>query len=90
MPVSFNLAGTSFFLLKATCGPNPKPRTSGRGLAGHLVLPHEPIDRLNLLDLNVFYNIIIIIILVNTYIKTQWIHTVKKSTQHNITKIVLK
>ena len=24
-----------------------------------------------------------------TYIQTQWIHTVKRSTQHSITKIVL-
>ena len=83
----------TFVLLKATCSPNPNPRTSGRSLAGHLVFPHEPILPLNLLDLIFFYNIITIIIIyirVYTYIRTQWIHNVKLSTQHSITKIVFK
>ena len=87
------MAGTSFVLLKATCCPNPNPRTSGPGLAGHLVLSHEPTHLLNVLDLIFFYNmtIINIIIIVNTSkVKTQWIHIVKKSTQHSITKISLK
>ena len=46
-----------------SCSPNPNPRTSGPGLAGHLVLPHKPIHPLNVHDLIFFYNIIIIIII---------------------------
>ena len=53
-PDSFIVTGTSFVLLKATCSPNPNPRTSGLSLVGHLVLPHEPIHPLNLLDLIFF------------------------------------
>ena len=80
-------------LLKATCSPNPNPRISRPGLASHLVLPHEPIHSLYLLHLIFFYNIIKIIIFfrVYTYIQiTQWIHTVKKSTQHSITTYMIK
>ena len=36
--------------------PNPKTSGPGAGLAGHLLLPYEPIHLLNLLDL-FFYNI---------------------------------
>ena len=52
------------FLLKMTCSPNPNPRTRGPGLAGHLVLPYEPIHPLNVLDLIFFYSTIIIIIII--------------------------
>ena len=45
-------------LLKATCSPNPNPRTICPGLASHLVLPNEPIHSLYLLHLMFFYNII--------------------------------
>ena len=89
-PVSFIVAGNSFILLKATCSPNPNPRTSGPGLAGHLALPHEPIHPLNLLHLKFFYSIIIIFIRVYIYIQTQWIHTVKKSKQHSITTYMIE
>ena len=69
------------------CGRNP--RTSGPGLAGHLVLPHEPIHPLNVLHIIFFCNIIIkIFIRVYAYIQTQCIHTVKKSTQHSITTYI--
>ena len=66
-PDSFIVARNSFVLLNATCSPNPKPRTSGPGLAGHLALHHEPIHPLNLLHFKFFYSIIIIIILIRVY-----------------------
>ena len=66
-PDLFNVAGTRFVLLKATCSPNPNTRTSGPDLANHLVLPHEHIHPLNLLHLIFFYNIIIIIIFIDIH-----------------------
>ena len=91
-PDSFIVARNSFVLLKAACSPNPNPRTSGPGLAGHLAFPHEPIHPLNLIHLKFFYSIIIIIIFIRvyTYIQTQWIQTVKKSKQHSIITYMIK
>ena len=78
-----------YILLKATCSPNPNPRASRPGLAGHLVLPHEPIHPLYLLRLIFFYTNIIIFIRdhyeIMRYKQTQRIHTVKKYIRHGIT-----
>ena len=65
---SKRLAGTSFVLLKATYSPNPNPRSSGPGLAGHLVLPPFKFTWLNILLQ--YYN--------NNYIYS-CIHTYKHS-----------
>ena len=87
------VAGNGFVLLKATCRPNPNPRTSCPGLASHLALPHEPTHLLNSLHLKFLYSIIIIIIFIHvyTYIQTQWIHTfIKMSKQYSITTYMIK